>query len=56
MLLTLGLWRVGGDAVEDVDQDEEERDEEGHPSGDHVRWDHEADPGDHDKQACNRRV
>ena len=28
----LGLGRVGRDGVEDVDQDEEERDQQGHPS------------------------
>ena len=47
---TLGLGRVGGDGVEDVDQDEEESDEERHPAGDDVRWDHETYPGDHNKQ------
>ena len=30
--------------VEDVDEDEEEGDEQGHPAGDHVRGHHEADP------------
>ena len=49
--LTLCLGSVGGDVVEDVDQDEEERDEESHPPGDDVRRNHEADPGHHHKQA-----
>ena len=44
------LWGVGGHGVEDVDQDEEESDEERHPAGDDVRWDHETYPGDHNKQ------
>ena len=29
---TVGLGRVGGDGVEDVDQDEEEGDQQGHPT------------------------
>ena len=48
--LTFCLRRVGGDGVEDVDQDEEESDEERHPAGDDVQWDHETYPGDHNKQ------
>ena len=49
---TFCLGRVGGDGVEDVDQDKEERDEERHPPGDDVRRNHEADPRHHHKQAC----
>ena len=49
--LTFCLGRVGGDGVEDVDQDEEERDEERHPPGDDIRRNHEADPGHHHKQS-----
>ena len=50
ILLTLCLWRVGGDSVEDVDQDEEKRDEKRHAAGDHVGGHHEADPGHHHEQ------
>ena len=32
----LGLRAVGLDRVEDVDQDEEDRHQEGHPTGDHL--------------------
>ena len=35
----------------DVDEDEEEGDEHGHPAGDHLGVDEEADPGDDDKEA-----
>ena len=45
----LGLGDVGGDGVEDVDQDEEHRDEHRHPAGDVIRRDEEADPGDADE-------
>ena len=45
------LWSVGGDSVEDVDEDEEEGDEERHAAGDDVRGDEEGDPGDHDEEA-----
>ena len=44
------LWSVGGDGVEDVDEDEEEGDEEGHPARDHVHRDEEGDPRHNDKQ------
>ena len=46
------LGGVGGDGVEDVDQDEEEGDQEGHPTGDHVHRDQERDPRHDHKQAC----
>ena len=49
--LTFCLGCVGGDGVEDVDQDKEERDEKRHPPGDDVRRNHEADPRHHHKQA-----
>ena len=48
--VTFSFGGVGGDCVEDVDQDEEESDEERHPAGDDVGWDHETYPGDHNKQ------
>ncbi len=54
-MLTLGLRGVGGDGVEDVDQHEEERDEEGHPAWDHLRGDHEADPRDHHEQTYEKK-
>ena len=44
------LWGVGCDCIEDVDKDEEEGDEEGHPAGDHVHRDEEGDPRHNDKQ------
>ena len=49
--LTFGLGRVGGDAIEDVDEDEEERDEECHAARDDVGRHHEADPRYHNKQS-----
>ena len=42
---SLGLGDVGGDGVEDVDEDEEHGDEESHPAGHILRGDEEADPG-----------
>ncbi len=50
--LTFRLGSVCCDAVEDVDQDEEEGDEERHPAGDHVGRHDEADPGDDNEQTC----
>ena len=59
------LWSVGGDGVEDVDEDEEEGDlkkkikeikkmvvgyQESHPAWDHVHRDEEGDPRHNDKQ------
>ena len=46
------LWSVGGDRVEDVDEDEEEGDEEGHPARDDVHGDEERNPGNNHKQTC----
>ena len=46
------LWSVGGDGVEDVDEDEEEGDEERHPAGDDVHRNEEGDPGDNHEQSC----
>ena len=40
---------ISGDGVEDVDQDEEDGDKQGHPSRDHIRGNQERDPGHHDK-------
>jgi hypothetical protein len=36
---TLSLGGVGGDGVEDVDQDQEQGDEQGHPAWNNVRGD-----------------
>ena len=62
---SFNLWCVGGDGVEDVDEDEEEGDlkkkikeikkmvvgyQESHPAWDHVHRDEEGDPGDDHKQ------
>ena len=41
----LCLGDVGGDGVEDVDEDEEHGDEESHPARHILRGDEEADPG-----------
>ena len=38
MLGTFSFRSVGGDGVEDVDEDEKESDKERHPAGDDVRW------------------
>ena len=46
------LWDVGDDGVEDVDQDKEEGDEEGHPARDDVHRDEKGNPGDNHKQSC----
>ena len=46
------LWGVGCDCIEDVDKDEEEGDEEGHPARDDVHGDEERDPGNNHKQTC----
>ena len=46
---TFSFGDIGCDCVEDVDQDQEDRDEERHPPGDHVRGDEEGDPGDHNE-------
>ena len=46
------LGGVGGDGVEDVDEDEEEGDEERHPAGDDVHRDEEGNPGDNHNQSC----
>ena len=40
-----------GDGVEDVDQDQEDGDEEGHPARNDFRGDEEADPGDDDEHS-----
>ena len=40
---------VAGDAVKDVDEDEEDCDEDGHPPGDTLRGHEEADPGHDDE-------
>ena len=45
------LGGVGGDGVEDVDEDEEEGDEEGHPARNHVHRNEEGNPGHDNKQA-----
>ncbi len=50
IVLTFRFGRVGGDAVEDVDEHEEERDEERHSAGDYVGRNHEADPRHHHEQ------
>ena len=42
----LGLRRVGSDSVEGVDENQQERDEQCHPTGDGLRGDDEGDPGD----------
>ena len=47
----LRLGDVGGDGVEDVDEDEEHGDEQRHPAGHDVGGDEEADPGDDDEHA-----
>ena len=49
--LTLCFGRVGGDVIEDVDEDKEEGDKEWHPAGDNLRGNEEWDPGDHYKEA-----
>ena len=46
------LWGVGGDGVEDVDEDKEEGDKEGHPARDDVHRNQEGNPGDNHKQSC----
>ena len=46
----LHVGRVVGDGVEDVDQHEEQRDEHGHPPGDHLRRDEEGGPGHHHEE------
>ena len=45
------LGGVGGDGVEDVDEDEEEGDKEGHPARNHVHRNEEGNPGHDNKQA-----
>ena len=45
------LGYVGGDGVEDVDEDEEDGDEQRHPAGDDGRRHQEGDPGDDDEHA-----
>ena len=47
----LRLGRVGLDRVVDVDEDEEEGDQHGHPARDHLGVDQEADPGDDHEEA-----
>ena len=44
------LGGVGGDGVEDVDEDKEEGDEEGHPARNHVHRNEEGNPGHDNKQ------
>ena len=46
---TIGSWNVAGDAIEDVDKDEEDSDEDGHPARNTLRRHEEADPGDNDE-------
>ena len=41
ILLTLCLWRVGGDSVEDVDEEKEEDDEEAHSTSNLLHRDQE---------------
>ena len=45
------LGGVGGDGVEDVDEDKEEGDKEGHPARNHVHRNEEGNPGHDNKQA-----
>ena len=47
----LCLGDVGGDGVEDVDEDEKYGNEYCHPAGDVVWGDEETDPGDHDEHS-----
>ena len=42
---------LAGDAVEDVDETEEDSDEDGHSAGDTLRRDEKTDPGDDDEHA-----
>ena len=46
---TISFGNLVGDAVEDVDEAEEDSDEDGHPARDTLGWDEEADPGDDDE-------
>ena len=48
------LGGVGGDGVEDVDEDKEEGDEESHPARNHVHRNQEGDPGHNNKQTWRR--
>ena len=48
------LGGVGGDGVEDVDEDKEEGDEESHPARNHVHRNQERDPGHNNKQTWRR--
>ena len=50
------LGGVGGDGVEDVDEDEEECDEESHPAGNHVHRNEEGYPGHDNKQTWSGGV
>ena len=52
----LHIWRVRRHDVEDVDEHEEEGDQHGHPAGDNLGGDEEADPGDHHEQARGQIV
>ena len=45
----VGPRYVAGDAVEDVDEDKEDGDEDGHSARDTLRGNEEADPADNDK-------
>lgn len=38
---SFNVWRVVGDGVEDVDQDQEEGHEDRHPARNHIRWNEE---------------
>ena len=45
----VGPRNVAGDAVEDVDQNKEDSDEDGHSTGNTLRGNEEADPAHNDK-------
>jgi hypothetical protein len=49
-LITFSFWSVGSDAVENIDQNKEECDEEGHSTWNNIRRNHETDPRYNNKQ------
>ena len=51
MLVTFSLRSVSGDGVEDVDEDEKESDQEGHPPRNYVGGNHETDPGHNNEES-----
>ena len=53
---SISFGNVAGDAVENVDEDEKDSDEDGHPARDTLWGNEEADPGHNDEHPSRKVV